>query len=277
MTTQAPPKPKTPPPARKPDNGTAPRQRREFKVKNGIANHAEKVVIYGPGGIGKSSLAAAIKQIGLNTLFLDVGKGSHKLDVSRLDDLDEWDDLLAALHDDGLCSQYDAIVVDDLTTAEELAIRWTLENVHHEKGHLVTSIEGYGFGKGYMHVYETFLKLLQSLDAHIRAGRHVICIAHDCTATVPNPSGEDWIRFEPRLQSLSSGKASIRHRVREWCDHLIYIGYDLYVSDDGKGQGSGTRTIYPIELPTHMAKSRSLADEIVYEKDDAEFWKQLIS
>ena len=29
----------------------------------------------------------------------------------------------------------------------------------------------------------------------------------------PNPAGEDWLRYEPRLQSPNSGKASIRLRV----------------------------------------------------------------
>ena len=41
---------------------------------------------------------------------------------------------------------------------------------------------------------------------HARGTRdNVILICHDCTATVPNPTGEDWLRYEPRLQSPGSG------------------------------------------------------------------------
>lgn len=276
----APPKPSPPRPATASStnpstsrsNGTV----RKFGSSSGVVATAAKTILYGPGGVGKTSLAARIADVGIVPQFVDVEEGSHNLNVARVDPTPEsWDELLQVLRDDSLWANYQAIVIDSLTRAEELAVAWTLENVPHEKGHAVKSIEGYGFGKGTVHVYETFLQLLQELDRHARAGRHVIAICHDCTANVPNPAGEDWIRYEPRLQSPASGKSSIRHRVKEWADHLLYVGYDLIVNKEGKGQGSGTRTIYTQELPTWWAKSRTLADPIVYVDGDAELWKQL--
>jgi hypothetical protein len=163
-----------------------------------------------------------------------------------------------------------------LTTAETLAVAWTLQNVkadRKEGGVFVNSIEGYGWGKGYTHVYETFLQLLGDLDAHIRQGRTVICIAHECTAKVPHPAGEDYIRYEPRLQNADKG--NIRMRVKEWADHLLFIGYDVFAKD-GKGIGAGTRTIYPCERATHLAKSRSLDAEIIYQRGSAELWNLLL-
>lgn len=236
-------------------------------------------MIYGPGGIGKTELCANLKQIGVRPLFLDIGDGTRFLDVDRIgpaEGLQTWDDLRGALHDDSLWKGFGAVVLDDLTRAEELAVKWVCANIPHDKqGRTVTGIESYGYGKGLVHAYETFLLLLGDLDAHIRAGRQVICIAHECTSKVPNPAGDNWIRFEPRLQSPESGKNSIRHRVKEWADHLLFVGYDVHVTDDGKGQGAGTRTIYPTELPTHLAKSRDLASPIVYQRGSAELWKQL--
>lgn len=216
-----------------------------------------------------------MKQVGIRPLFLDIGSGTGFLDVDRISGIESWDELRAALHDESLWVNFDAVVIDDLTKAEELGNQWTLANVPHEKGHYVTSIEGYGFGKGLTHTYETFLQLLGDLDAHIRNKRQVVCIAHECTATVPHPGGEDFIRYEPRLQSPNSGKNSIRHRVKEWCDHMFFIGFDLIVNKDGKAQGSGTRTIYPAEMPTHWAKSRGLDSPIIYERGSAELWNQL--
>jgi hypothetical protein len=127
------------------------------------------------------------------------------------------------------------VVLDDLTKAEELCSKWVVDNVKTEKGHEAKGIEGYGFGKGFTHLYEAFLPLLGDLDAHVRAGRQVVCVAHECTANVPNPHGEDWIRYEPRLQSPPSGKNSVRHRVKEWADHLIFIGYDVARHRAGQG------------------------------------------
>ena len=156
-----------------------------------------------------------------------------------------------------------------------MAIADTLLNVVQD-GKKSTSVEGYGYGKGYGYVFDTFLPLLAELDRHARAGRHVCLICHDCTSTVPNPAGEDWLRYEPRLQSPSSGKASIRLRVREWADHVLFVGYDVAVTKDGKGQGAGTRTLYRAEMPHCMAKSRTGADPIPLGTDGAAVWSEII-
>jgi hypothetical protein len=184
-----------------------------------------------------------------------------------------------ALHSGGW-DEVKTIVIDSATKAEELALDWTLKNVRHEKdGVVIRRIEDYGFGKGYQHLYETFLQLLGDLDLHVRAGRHVILLMHDCTANVPNPKGEDYIRWEPRLQNPSSGKASIRLRTREWLDHLLYVGYDVECSKqhNGKAQGQGTRTVYPQEMPWCMAKSRCLAEQIELVQFDTTLWKKLFA
>ena len=208
----------------------------------------------------------------LRSQFDESGLDVH---VQPVDGTSTWQDIRDALHADGW-DDIKTIVIDSATRAEELAVAHTIATVPHEKKDvLIRRIEDYGYGKGYQHVYDTFLTLLGDLDQHTRAGRHVILICHDCTNTVPNPSGDDWIRYEPRLQSPASGKASIRLRVREWADHVLFLGYDIDVQG-GKGKGSGTRTIYPRELPHCMAKSRTLSDTLALEKFDAELWDQLL-
>lgn len=210
--------------------------------------------------------------------MIDLDDGSAALDVCRLSSADgvgSWDALRSAVNDGSLWADYDVCCIDTGTRAEELAEKWVLENVPHEKGHRVERIEDYGFGKGYSHIYGTFLLLLGDLDAHIRTGRDVVIVMHECISTVPNPTGEDYIRYEPRLQSPASGKASIRHRVKEWLDHLLFIGYDVNATKDGKGQGCGTRSIYPQEMPSHVAKSRTLADPIVYTAGSTEVWEAI--
>jgi hypothetical protein len=236
-------------------------------------------VIYGPGGVGKTELASMLAQVNISPFFIDLEDGTKFHNVSRCDPAPQtFDELRQVLQDDQLWDGFGAVVIDSLTKAEELCIAWTLANVpKNEQNGRATSIESYGFGKGFTHSYESFLPLLGDLDAHIRKGRHVICLAHECTTTVPNPTGEDWLRYEPRLQSPASGKASIRHRVKEWCDHLIYIGFDVSASKEGKGVGGGTRTIYPTELPAWWAKSRSLSNPIPYRQGDAELWRQMFA
>jgi hypothetical protein len=230
----------------------------------------QRTVLYGPGGIGKSTLASRAPGV----VFLDVENGTRELDVPRVEGIETFADLRACLQS-GALDGFKTIVLDSVTKAEELAIAHTLATVPHEKGHLVKSLEAYGFGKGLQHVYDTFLLLLQDFDRQVRAGRNVILIAHDCTADVPNPVGEDFIRFEPHLQAPKSGKASIRNRVIQWADHVLFVGYDV-VSEDGKGKGAGTRTIWPVERPDHIAKSRILAEPLPFAgPEDGAVWGRL--
>jgi hypothetical protein len=233
---------------------------------------AQRVCFYGPGGSGKTSLAALLKLLGIRVLFLDLEAGTLFLDVARVFP-EDFDQVRTVLHNKEFLQNFDAVVIDTLTKLEELATTWTLANVKNEKGHWVESIEGYGYSKGYTHLYETFLLVLGDLDTLVRQGKHIVGICHDCTSNVPNPAGEDWIRYEPRLQNAKN--CPIRHRVKEWADHLFYLGYDLIVDKDGKAKGAGTRTIYPTELPTHLAKSRMLADPIPFAKDDPILWNLL--
>lgn len=279
MSTKLPPPPRggTRSPAPSPAQPAAATPAREYAISSGRIAGPQRILLYGTGGIGKTSLAA----LAPNPVFLDLEQGTEQLDVHRLS-IDNWHDLRAVLQSDKL-EGYGTVVIDGATKAEELATTWTIETVPHEKGHRVHRLEDYGFGKGLNHVYETYLLLLQDLDSQIRRGRNVIQIAHDCISEVPNPIGDNFIRYEPHLQSPKSGKASIRNRVVQWANHVLFVGYDVHASREGKGQGSGTRTIYTQELPSHIAKTRGAMDPAVtvppaipYQRGDGSVWSYLL-
>jgi hypothetical protein len=239
-----------------------------------------RIVIYGPGGIGKSTLCATAPG---PVAFFDLDDRLGLLypqlggrDVRPVNFDGSWMGMLNALYAPGW-DEIRTIVVDTGTRAEELAVAHTLATIPTEKDGTAKNVEGYGYGKGYGYVYDTFLSLLSVLNFnHAKHGRHVIIVCHDCLTTVPNPTGEDWLRYEPRLQSPTSGKASIRLRMREWADHVLFLGYDVAVGKDGKGKGCGTRTLYPQELPHCMAKSMTLVDPLPLDRLDGALWKNLI-
>lgn len=265
MTTTPPrPLPKLPPPT------PLARPAVKFGTIQKAAGH--RVVLYGPGGIGKTTLAA---QCPGPVAFFDLDDSLPRLKLENPPHVvpcETWQDIRTALQSDGW-DDIKTIVIDSATKGEELAVSHTLETVLAD-GKRVTSVEGYGYGKGFGFVFDTFLPLLADLDRHARAGRNVILICHDCTTNVPNPAGEDWLRYEPRLQSPTSGKASIRLRVREWADHVLFIGYDVAVNKDGKGCGSGTRTVYTAELPHCMAKSRTTQEQLPI--SDSPIWETIL-
>lgn len=253
------------------------------------SNVGHRILLYGPGGIGKTTLACALPG---PVAFVDLDESLQRLlpqlaasglseNVVPVEGIATWSALRSALQSDGW-DGVSSIVIDTGTKAEELAIAWMFANIK-EKGVSVSRMEDYGYKSGYRHLFDTFNLLLGDLDAHARAGRNVVLVCHECAAKVPNPQGLDWIRYEPRL-AQDDKNCQLRYRAKEWADHVLALVYDVNVSDKGKGQGSGTRTIYTSELPYCMAKSRSmqgafpLTAGLEFAKESSEsFWAGIIN
>jgi hypothetical protein len=225
-----------------------------LKITTGVRSTAERIVIYGTGGIGKSTLAMYLP----GALWFDVENGATHLPIANAGDVTDWLTLrgMLASIEASPPKGVKSIVVDTVTVAEELAKEHVISTRSTEKGKSVDSIEGFGWGKGWQFVYEEFNGLLADLDRIWSKGINVCLIAHEVASPVPNPMGEDYIRWEPHLFSGDKkGRGSVRDRVKQWADHVLFVAYDVYAKE-GKAQGSGTRTIYSAEMPTHIAKSR---------------------
>jgi energy-coupling factor transporter ATP-binding protein EcfA2 len=245
-----------------------PRARKSFTVSTARPQEGERIVLYGTGGIGKSTLAVNAPA----PVAIDAEGSLNKMDVPRIPGVQTYQDLRDVLTDHALFRPYKTIIVDTMTAVQEWGLAHTIRTIKHPDGkRTIDRIEDYGFGKGYRFLYDVMCDLLTDFDTHVRAGRNIILVCHETTAKVPNPAGDDYLQYQPAL--LQNGQdARFRDRLKNWADHVLYVQYDRFINDDGKAQGSGSRTIYAAEQATFWAKSRLSLKPIVFTPGSRALW-----
>lgn len=216
----------------------------ELKITRGKQPRPQKVVIYGPEGIGKTTLAAQFP----DPLFIDTEGGSSHLDVARTQRPADWSELLELIAQVAAARPCKTLVVDTADWAEQLCV------AHLLKKYRQTSIEGFGYGKGYTYLAEEMGGFLKALNDVIEAGIHVVLTAHAKMRKqeLPDEAGA-FDRWELKLSRQAAPL------VKEWADLLLFINYKtiLVAGENGhnKAQG-GTRVIYTTHAPTYDAKNR---------------------
>ena len=221
-------------------------------IKEGKLVRAQRIVIYGPEGIGKTTLASQFP----DPLFIDTENGSAHLDVRRIEYIPSWGELLAYLGEivatPGLCK---TVVIDTADWAEKLLMKYLLTK-HQKKG-----IEDFGYGKGYVYLAEEWQTLLQCLDVIVGRGIHVVMTAHATMRKIEQP--EETGAYDHRELKLTKKIAPI---TKEWADMLLFMNYKVTVmtAESGTKKASGgKRVIYTAHHPCWDAKNRvGLPEEI---------------
>lgn len=254
-----------------------------LKIQTGaVVSEGQRIGIYGSGGIGKTELAANLIKVGVRPLFVDLDKGTFGLNVARVSCAEDgealsFESIRSLLQSDDWLNDYDAVVIDTFTALEEVIARHVLDNVPCDnKGKKASSLEDFSFGKGLIHVFEHALLILQDLDQLARKGKHIVLICHQVAERVPSADSEDYLEYQPRLQSPNK-TAKTRERVFEWCNHFFRLDHDRAVFD-GKAANGDARSIFCSRTTTAWAKHRTLSngqqipERLDYEKGSFEIW-----
>ena len=64
-----------------------------MEITSGVLKRPQKVVVYGPEGIGKSTFASHFP----DPLFLDIEDSTSQLDVKRIQGINSWEMLLSLI------------------------------------------------------------------------------------------------------------------------------------------------------------------------------------
>jgi hypothetical protein len=224
----------------------------------------QKVVIYGPEGIGKSSLAAMFPK----GIFLDIEGSTYQLDVAR-EEVSSWTMLLERVKKYKGDQEFDTLIVDTADWAEELC-----------KSHICstnnkTGIEDFGYHKGFTYLAEEFGRFLNLLSDLIGTGLNVVVVAHAEISKFDLP--EEAGSYNRWVLKLEKETAPL---LKEWADMVLFINYKTFVvkSDNkmekGKAQG-GKRVIYTQHHVCWDAKNRrGLPEELSFNSPE-DGWKQI--
>jgi hypothetical protein len=222
------------------------------KVVRGKLDAPLRVLLYGVEGVGKSSWAAKA----VDPVFLCAESGTERLDVARLplpEGVRAWTwDLVREAPRVLMESEhaFKSFVIDTLDAVEPLLWSYICERDGKE------SIESYGYGKGYIAAldeWRSFLAILERLR-HER-GMNIVFIAHSYVKPFKNPEGEDYDRYELKLNIKAGGL------VKEWVDDVLFAHYETFAvkEDDkakAKGVSTGARVVETVRTAAWDAKNR---------------------
>ncbi len=216
-----------------------------FNITSGPTATAQKVVLYGVEGIGKSTFASQFP----NPVFIDTEGSTSNMNVQRLDNPNSWQMLIDEVNyvkQTKICS---TLIIDTADWAE------TLANQHIIARNGITSIEDLGYGKGYTMVKEEFGKLLNLLSELTDDGINVVVTAH---AELKKKEEPDQMGAYDRYQlKLSRQCAPL---LKEWSDMVLFANYETTIITDSKTKSKkatgGQRVMFTTHHPAWDAKNR---------------------
>lgn len=227
-----------------------------MQITRGVTAKAQKVVIYGTEGIGKTSFASQFP----DPLFIDTEGSTSNMDLARLEKPSSWTYLLQQIDFVKQNMPCKTLVIDTIDWAERLGIEFIVTSANKK------SITNFGYGEGFIQLEEEFGRFLNKLSDLVELGINVVLTAHAKITKFEQPDEMGaYDRWELKLGNKTTAKTA--SLVKEWADMVLFANYKTFsvaADENGKrhkGQG-GVRTFYANHHPAWDAKNRhGLPDE----------------
>jgi hypothetical protein len=237
----------------KPDPKPAPKPITRMSLVGVVQGRVQKPIralVWGTEGIGKSTFGANAPA----PIFLGAEDGTTELDVARFPEPSTWQDTFDAVTELTTAEHtYRTLVLDTLDWLEPLC--WAHICAKPDaRGKRVTSIEDFGYGKGYAAALDEWRRLLSAIE-RLRNTRNmnIVLLAHGWIKPFKNPDGDDYDRYELKLHPKAGGL------LKEWCDAVLFANYETLTHETNgrtKGISTGARVLHTQRRAAFDAKNR---------------------
>lgn len=217
-----------------------------MEVTKGLRAEPQRIVIYGPEGIGKSTLASQLP----NPVFIDVEGSTSDLNVSRTSTPSSWRALIDMVAEFAVNHHgFDTLVIDTADWAEKLCIS------HICASNNMSALGGEkDFGRSYNLLETEWCRFLDALSRVAASGMHVCLTAHSGVKATRQPDIEaGYDRWELKMERKTAAAT------KEWARTVLFLNYKTYVVEEkGKKRGTGGhRVMYASHTPAWDAKNRA--------------------